>query len=384
MFVRVANIIEEGKLGGPQVRIAHVAAALQHRVETIIVMPDDNSSEFREQCDALGVKYVTFRMSRITKEWKVALRYIFFSVFEIWRLSTYLRLGNCDLVHVSGGSWQYKGVIAGRLTGKTVLWHLNDTSMPWVLRRLFVAFSRYADGYIFASERSKEYYGALVKADKPQFVIPAPVDTRRFDPGLLYQGDEELIKQWKGKTVIGTVANINPIKGLDVFIRAAALLNEQSDNLVFVIIGSLFKTQKRYAESLHQLCKSLPADNVVFVGGRADVRPLLKRFDVYACSSQAESSPISVWEAMGMGKPVVSTDVGDVPLYVQDGYNGFIVNVGDAVALADRLSSLINDKYMSETFGRRAREIAVIQLDVELCAQRHLDAYVFMNGLERH
>ncbi len=85
-----------------------------------------------------------------------------------------------------------------------------------------------------------------------------------------------------------------------------------------------------------------------------------------------------------MGKPVVSTDVGDVPLYVQDGYNGFIVNVGDAVALADRLSSLINDKYMSETFGRRAREIAVIQLDVELCAQRHLDAYVFMNGLERH
>lgn len=382
--MRVANIIEEGKLGGPQVRIARVAAALQHRVETIIVMPDDNSEEFREQCDALGVKYVTFRMSRITKEWKVALRYIFFSVFEIWRLSTYLRLGNCDLVHASGGSWQYKGVIAGRLTGKTVLWHLNDTSMPWVLRRLFVAFSRYADGYIFASERSKEYYGALVKADKPQFVIPAPVDTRRFDPGLLYQGDEELIERWKGKTVIGTVANINPIKGLDVFIRAAALLNEQSDNLVFVIIGSLFKTQKKYAESLHQLCKSLPADNVVFVGGRADVRPLLKRFDVYACSSQAESSPISVWEAMGMGKPVVSTDVGDVPLYVQDGYNGFIVNVGDAVALAERLSSLISDKYMLETFGLRARETAIIQLDVELCAQRHLDAYVFMNGLERH
>ena len=57
------------------------------------------------------------------------------------------------------------------------------------------------------------------------------------------------------------------------------------------------------------------------------MRPLLKRFDVYVCSSKAESSPISVWEAMSMAKPIVSTSVGDVPLYVQNEHNGYIVEI---------------------------------------------------------
>ena len=382
-FIRVANITEEGKLGGPQVRIAQVANSLHGQVETIVVMPDENSGTYRKLCEELGIRYKTFWMSRVTKEWSVALRYFLFFSYEVIRLFSYFKRENFDLVHVSGGSWHYKGVIAGRLAKRKVIWHLNDTSMPWVFREIFRLLSPLANGYVYASKRSMKYYSSLIKQGKPEFLIPAPVDTLKFNPTQKYNGDGAFKKGRHGKIVIGTVANVNPIKGLEVFIHCAAELNKINDNIVFVVVGKIYSAQQRYFKQLQQLCEYLSVDNIEFVGGRSDVRPMLQNFDVYVCSSQAESSPMSVWEAMAMEKPVVSTDVGDVPIYVRDGYNGFIVDVGDSKRMAERIAALAVDENMRHDFGCRARAIAVQELDIEKCAQRHLDAYVNIVGTRK-
>ena len=82
-----------------------------------------------------------------------------------------------------------------------------------------------------------------------------------------------------------------------------------------------------------------------------------------------------------MAKPVVSTDVGDVSFYVRDGYNGFIVEVGNAHALKERVSSLIDDEGTRREFGHKARKIAVSELDITMCAQLHLEAYKQVLGI---
>lgn len=374
-MLRVANIIEEGKFGGPQVRISLIASSLNGRVQTTVIMPEENSEVFRARCEELGVTYKTFSMSRITKELSVLLRYIFFSFSEVLKITRFLKEGEFDLIHVSGGSWQYKGVISGKLAGVKVVWHLNDTSMPWIIRRLFNFFSRFVDYYIFASERSREYYGSMVSEGKRKFVIPAPVDVAKFNPSCDYSAEEKLIQKWSNNMVIGIVANINPIKGIDVFLQAAALLNKKIESLQFVIIGTIFKNQQEYFKKLNKLCESLSINNVEFVGTRKDVRPLLKRFDVYVCSSWAESSPISVWEAMAMEKPIVSTNVGDVPLYITNNNNGYIVNTGDFESLAARVEHLIIDKDARLEFGKKTREIVCNELELKISTKKTFDCY---------
>ncbi len=353
-LIKVANIIEEGKLGGPQVRMVRVARAMED-VRTLIVMPVSNSEMFQQLCAENGLDWRTMRLTRITREWRVALMYVFFSWVEVVRLTRLLRQEKIEVVHASGGSWQYKAVIAAWFAGVPSIWHLNDTEMPGWVRRIFSLIQPLASGFIFASNRSREYYGTAL-CGRIQDVIPSTVDSAHFDPSLICQGDESLISRLEERKVIGTVANVNPIKGIETLIRAAALLRDEVPDLSVVVIGAIHANQKRYHAWLVQLARELGVtERIEWVGSRQDIRPLMSRFDVYVCSSKAESSPVSVWEAMSMAKPVVSTDVGDVSRHISDGENGYIVNVGDHESMSTRIRYLIRNREMCGRFGKKSR-----------------------------
>ncbi len=371
--MRIANVIEEGKLGGPQIRMVRVASALASQADTLIVMPTSNSERFQSMCTNHGVKFQTLALTRITKEWRVALAYLVFSPWEIIKLARLFRKENIDIVHASGGSWQYKAVLAAKLSGKPCVWHLNDTNMPGWIRRLFWIMQKGASGFIFASHRSQDYYGTRMKDDpRPQFIVPSTVDRNTFSPNEQNSWSEA--NTWPGEKIVGTIANVNPIKGLELFIQMLAKLNERGCKARGVVVGPIHENQKKYFETLKRLTHKLGVTNIEFVGGRDDVRPMLNRFDVYVCSSVAESSPVSVWEAMSMAKPVVSTDVGDVARHIQDGVSGFIVDNRDEAKLAEKVSLLLKDEKASEKMGEKARE-AIKSFEPETIAQLTFDAY---------
>ncbi|MDB4020997.1 glycosyltransferase family 4 protein [Litorivicinus sp.] len=369
--LRVGNIIEESRVGGPQTRMINVARCLKEDVNTTIIAPTLNSANFQKCCHENGISFKKVPMATVTSGFFRVLKYILLFPVDIFLVCRILVRENIQVVHVSGGSWQYKGLIAGKILGKKVLWHLNDTYSPYIVRSIFSVVNRLADGFIFASERTKLYYSPMIKQGRKSYIIPAPVDTSRFSPELKFRDEVDLLRSWENKFVVGTIANVNPVKGLETFIRTAKCLND----FVFVIVGTVFKSQIQYYQNLVNLCKELGVTNVVFVGGRADVRPLLKRFDLYVCSSSFESSPISVWEAMAMAKPIISTDVGDVAMYVRDDLNGFIVAVGDHDSLVGRINQLKDDESLRLSFGCVCRESAKSKLDILCCARKHAVAY---------
>ena len=179
------------------------------------------------------------------------------------------------------------------------------------------------------------------------------------------------IDNFSDKFIVGTVANISRVKNLENFIKSASLINDSMPNALFVVVGPVFKNQKKYYDTLKSLIKSLGLKNIIFTGESDDVRPLLKCFDIYVCSSSNESSPISVWEAMAMGKPIVSTNVGDVPHFVENYHNGFIVDVDDYESLSRKVLYLANNKETCELYGNRSRSIVCSKLNVTNCVVSH-------------
>ncbi|GAA4914618.1 glycosyltransferase involved in cell wall biosynthesis [Actinomycetospora succinea] len=113
--------------------------------------------------------------------------------------------------------------------------------------------------------------------------------------------------------------------------------------------------------------------NVTFLGLRRDVPRLLAGGDVFALSSVHEGVPISVIEAMTQGLPVVATDVGALRDQVTDGVDGFLVESGDAAALAERLTRLADDPALRADLGRRARDRASAEFTIENTAAAFTD-----------
>ena len=369
--MKVANIIEEGRLAGPQLRILQVAARLKALgVETVVYHPLEDSGRFGELLDKNRVSRIALPLHRLGRGKKAIFSYLFWFFPEMLMFCKSLRAGGFDLVHVSGGAWQLKGVIAAKIAGVRVLWHLNDSSLPLLMNILFRFLSRMdVSGYIVSCERAKNYYLKNNFRKIPIFKIMPPVNTEYFCP-------KNPIK-WDSMTPIKiiTICNVNPGKGLEYFIDMAEILNQRYSNLNFAIVGPVYETQIGYKNKLDERIKEKGLDNLRFTGPSDDVRTILEESHILVCTSLAETGPMTVFEAMSMMKPVVSTDVGDVKAIIEENFSGYVVPVGDSRALAERVAVFLDDPSLAEAFGRRARERAESLLDISRAVAAHHDAY---------
>ncbi|MCD5419365.1 glycosyltransferase [Rhodococcus pyridinivorans] len=153
---------------------------------------------------------------------------------------------------------------------------------------------------------------------------------------------------------VGIVARLSRQKAHQVLFEAVRLAAHARPELQLLVIGG----GERESE-LRSLADDLGiSGRTVFTGVRRDVRALLPGLDVSALSSVHEGAPITVIEAMAAGLPVVATECGCLPDMVTDGTDGFLVPVGDAAALAERLCVLAADRSLARRLGANGRERA--------------------------
>jgi glycosyltransferase involved in cell wall biosynthesis len=372
--VRVANIIEEGRYGGPQAQILRVAERLKAEwVNTLVICPETDSERFYSEALKGAVDIRRMPMARLSMDISDILRYCSSFFKEVLFLCQLMKKEKIDIVHCNSAR-QFKGVIAGWLARKKVIWHLQDTWSPQIIRALFFLISFFPKHFIAAGERVREYYlGRFPLNRKPVKIIQAPVDTAVFDPDLAFP--DKRIAHSHGIKVV-SVGNITPAKGYPCFVDAVSHFNHANAGAVnFWIVGGVLESQRKYYDGILKKAKAPNLDNLFLYGACTDVRSVLKATDIYVCASIHEASPMSVWEAMSMGKAVISTDVGDVRRFIRNGHNGFVVPVGDGKAMAEKIQILIEDPHLRQKFGKKAREVAVRELDLSITVKKHLDIY---------
>jgi len=174
--------------------------------------------------------------------------------------------------------------------------------------------------------------------------------------------------------VVSCVAFHDPIKGVDVLLRAVGLLAARVPQLRVIEIGGLLDPAPTAA--LKRLAVEVGAgDRILWAGWRNDVSEIMQCSDVYCQPSRSEGLPLSVIEAMRAGLPVVATRVGGVHEAVADGETGFLVARESPEPLAAALERLACDRDLGREMGRRGRLRAADRFDLELQVTRLLDSY---------
>ena len=114
---------------------------------------------------------------------------------------------------------------------------------------------------------------------------------------------------------------------------------------------------------------------VPHLGDRAAVARYYQAADTYVHGARAEVWGLSITEAMACGLPVVASDVGGIPDQVAEGQGGFLIPVGDADRMAERIGQLLENREVREEMGHWACQRAHAEFGLSRMAGNYLDFY---------
>jgi glycosyltransferase involved in cell wall biosynthesis len=106
-----------------------------------------------------------------------------------------------------------------------------------------------------------------------------------------------------------------------------------------------------------------------------DLRKLYVVCDIFVLPSLTEAMPTAPLEAMASGKPVIGTKVGGIPMQIQDGKSGFLIDSEDERQLAERIKHLIDNPSKAKGMGAYGRKLAEEKFDWAIIAEKLLQVY---------
>ncbi len=296
--------------------------------------------------DRFNVSLVSLRKKDLSEETLEALgidiTYLERSKFDPMTLAAMLRLVDSrriDILHLHGYGATTFGRLAGAMRGvPTILHeHANLTTTPWfqkVADRLLepatdiaLAVSESTADFVVGARqipRSKVkvvYLGVpLEEFSRPRSA--SEVAAARLDLGIA-----------PGEFAVGTITRLHDSKGNSYLVEAAARVIREHPMARFFLVG-----EGPLLDGLQAQAAALGlGDRFVFAGFRRDVAATLSAFDLSVFPSLWEGTPITAFEALAMGKPIVSTDADGLLDILRHDRDAIIVPRRDADALAARI-----------------------------------------------
>jgi glycosyltransferase involved in cell wall biosynthesis len=155
-----------------------------------------------------------------------------------------------------------------------------------------------------------------------------------------------------GGLVAGALGRLHPGKGQALLIEALAGLRAQGLDITALIVG-VGPAEAEYRALAQHLGV---AEHVRFAGLVPDVRPWLGAMDMLCVPSLKDSMPMSAMEAMSMAVPVIASRTGELPVAIQDGQSGLIVEIGSVLSLAAAMERLASSPEERARFGAAGRQ----------------------------
>jgi glycosyltransferase involved in cell wall biosynthesis len=174
--------------------------------------------------------------------------------------------------------------------------------------------------------------------------------------------------------VVVTVANVRPVKALEVLVATAAIVCREAPGTRFLILG--FVQDEAYMKCVQELAHNLQvADKLVFAGNVGEVVGLLRSCEVFFLPSHSEGMSNAMLEAMACSLPCVATAVGGNPELITHGENGYLVPPRDPQAAAGRILELLADPAHAARMGRASRQLVETRFNLQAMMDRLVELY---------
>jgi glycosyltransferase involved in cell wall biosynthesis len=268
-------------------------------------------------------------------------------VKNVSRLAGFVRAHGIEIVHAHAARDYHLASVVVRLASRARLVLTRHTLFP--LRPVNRPILKNTARVIAVSDAVAESLRrcGVVQPSKIT-VVHNGIDIDRFD-GLVARGGD-------GRMLVGTVGHLAPIKGHDVFIRAAALIAVRRRDVHFVVIGEDKSPQMPNRRWLESLVDELGLNGIVDLPGwRGDMPAALSSLTLFVSAARSEPFGLAIVEAMAAGLPVVAAASEGAVEIIEDGISGKLVPADDPQAMAQAINDLLGDPHERSRLGTNAR-----------------------------
>lgn len=365
--MKVLHLISGGDTGGAKTHIINLLRELDKRIEIkmICFLKEEFYYELKEE----GINIEVFLQEK---------RY---DISIISRLKEEIEREDYDIIHCHGARANFIGMFLKKSMRKPFIttvhsdYELDFKDNPYkkiVYTWMNTRALKKMDYYLAVSSNFEQM---LINRGFPKdnvFTVYNGIDLKN---NINYIPKEKFLKRYNidanGKTIVGIIARLDSVKDHDTFIEAAYKLLEKRKDIIFLIAGE-GSEKKRLINKV----KELKIDNYIhFLGFIKDPYSFFNTIDINTLTSVSESFPYVILEGGRFKKTIISTDVGGIGDLIENGYNGWLVDVGDSNALAKYINYFLEDENRLKTLGENLYKTIEINFSSQKMALDHLRIY---------
>jgi glycosyltransferase involved in cell wall biosynthesis len=280
----------------------------------------------------------------------------------VWLLTKLIRENKYDLVHTYTSKAGFIGRLAGRLAGCPNVIHtvLSFAFQPYesgLKKQLYLWLEKLAaplcDRLLFISDCNlQEAIQYKIKDKEKLALVGLSFDSiAKFKT---FQADAAAVRAKYGvkpnQLLVGTVGRLVFQKGMDTFIKAAALVVQKRSDVHFLIAGD-----GDLRNQLEEMTRSLGiSEQVQFLGyitEMEEVMSVMSSLDLFVLSTRFEGLGLVYLEAMALQRPVIGSKISPVTEVVKDGETGLLANVDDPEDFARAILQLLEDSELRQRMG---------------------------------
>ena len=371
-------VITQSEIGGAQRFLTVLLENLdKNKYEIRVAFGDAGTKDFLEQ-ELAQKGIITHRLMYLSREIHPLndLR----SVFEIRKL---IKSTKSEVLFLMSSKAGFVGSLAsvfpGKIQGLKVVyriggWSFNDPWPKWK-KRLWILLekisARWKDIIIVNSQHDLRQAAELkIKPREKLLLIHNGLDVYK---NIFLPREEARKKIWEmllkdpdnigggtAKTIIGTIANFYPAKGLPVLIQAAEQFKDQEE-IIFIIIGD--GAERSVLEKM--IAEKKLEKKVFLLGQIPEASRFLPAFDIFILPSVKEGFPWVLLEAMAAKLPVIATAVGAVPEIIENGKNGLLIPPARPEEIARKILELSNNDRLRNELGIQAHQTVLFKFSAE-------------------
>lgn len=364
--MKVLHLIGGGDVGGAKSHVLSLVKELDKHIDVKLI--SFRTGAFADDARKMGINVEIVKTGTI--------------ISDVRKVLSIIKNEGYELIHSHGAKANMIAFFAKKFTSLPVVTTVHSDYRLDYLQNILKMFSfglintvvlRFLDYYIGVSKNFKEML--IKRRFSPQKIFTV-YNGINFHQEISPLPKEEFLKKYnlnfgKDDVIVGILARLDPVKGLDTFLKAAQGVCQKNPSVRFLIGGDGPERKSLEKKALSLGLK----DNVFFLGFVDRPFDLINCLDINTLTSLSESFPYAILEGSLFKKATVSSNVGGISDLIENGKNGFLFEPGDYKSLADILLTLVKDSSLRKEMGEKIYEKASTYFSLDNMCKTQLEIY---------